>query len=158
MAETQQVPPGIDASKPSVARVYDCLLGGENNFAVDRAAAELMKSMAPELVDAAFANRGFHQRAAKWIAERGVRQFIDLASGLPTVGDTPEVGREVHPDAPVLYVGNDPIVQLLGSRLLERDDAAPAWLADLREPDAALGRETLRRPIAFPPPTPLLIT
>src|SRR5258708_14858920 len=104
MAETQQVPPGIDASKPSVARVYDCLLGGENNFAVDRAAAELMKSMAPELVDAAFANRGFHQRAAKWIAERGARQLIDLASRLPPAGNTHEVWRKVHPAAHVVHL------------------------------------------------------
>src|SRR5690242_8755861 len=90
MAETQQVPPGIDPSKPSVARIYDNLLGGVNNFEADRAAADLMRSRAPELVDAAYANRGFHQRAAKWIAEQGVRQFIDLGSGLPTVG---KIGR-----------------------------------------------------------------
>src|SRR5258708_35849766 len=116
MAETQQVPPGIDASKPSVARVYDCLLGGENNFAVDRAAAELMKSMAPELVDAAFANRGFHQRAAKWIAERGVRQFIDLGSARPTVGNTHEVVRKVNPHAHVVYAGNAPMLYMPASR------------------------------------------
>jgi hypothetical protein len=158
MAETQQVPPGIDASKPSVARVYDCLLGGENNFAVDRAAAELMKSRAPELVDAAFANRGFHQRAAKWIAERGVRQFIDLGSGLPTVGNTHEVVRKVNPDAHVVYVDNDPMVQLLGSRLLEGDDAAAVVLADLREPDAVLGSEAVRRLIDFREPAAVLMT
>lgn len=158
MAETQQVPPGIDASKPSVARVYDCLLGGENNFAVDRAAAELMKSRAPELVDAAFANRGFHQRAAKWIAERGVRQFIDLGSGLPTVGNTHEVVRKVHPDAHVVYVDNDPMVQLLGSRLLEGDDSAAVVLADLREPDAVLGSEAVRRLIDFREPAAVLMT
>jgi len=112
--------------------------GSENNFAVDQAAAELMKSRAPELVDAAFANRGFHQRAAKWIAEQGVRQFIDLGSGLPTVGNTHEVVRKVHPDAHVVYVDNDPIVQLHGSRLLAGDEAAAVLLADMREPDAVL--------------------
>src|SRR5216683_3287314 len=137
MAETQQDPAGIDASKPSVARIYDCLLGGENNFAVDQAAAELMKSRAPELVDAAFANRGFHQRAAKWIAEQGVRQFIDLGSGLPTVGNTHEVVRKVHPDAHVVYVDNDPIVQLHGSRLLAGSEAV-GRLIDFREPAAVL--------------------
>ena len=117
MAETQ-VPPGVDATKPSVARIYDSLLGGVNNYAVDQAAANLMRSRAPELVDAAFANRGFHQRAAKWIAERGVRQFIDLGSGLPTVGNTHEVVRKVHPDARVVYVDIDPMVKLHSSRLL----------------------------------------
>jgi hypothetical protein len=158
MAETQQVPPGIDASKPSVARIYDCLLGGENNFAVDQAAAELMKSRAPELVDAAFANRGFHQRAAKWIAEHGVRQFIDLGSGLPTVGNTHEVVRKVHADARVVYVDNDPMVQLHGSRLLADDDAAAVVLADLREPDAVLGSEAVRRLIDFREPAGVLMT
>src|SRR5258708_18655798 len=152
MAETQQDPAGIDASKPSVARIYDCLLGGENNFAVDQAAAELMKSRAPELVDAAFANRGLHQRAAKWIAEQGVRQFIDLGSGLPTVGNTHEVVRKVHPDAHVVYVDNDPIVQLHGSRLLAGDDAAAVLLADMREPDAVLGSEAVGRLIDFREP------
>jgi len=82
-----------------------------NNFDADRAAAELMKSMAPELIDAAWANRGFHQRAAKWIAERGVRQFIDIGSGLPTVGNTHEVVRKVAADARVVYVDNDPMVR-----------------------------------------------
>src|SRR6266516_5219619 len=139
MAETKQVPPGVDASKPSVARIYDCLLGGANNFAVDRAAAESMKSRAPELVDAAFANRGFHQRAVKWIAEQGVRQFIDLGSGLPTVGNTHEVARKVHPDAHVVYLDNDPMVQLYGSHLLAGDEAAAVVLADLRDPDSVLG-------------------
>src|SRR5215813_9560564 len=152
MAETQQVPPGIDASKPSVARIYDNLLGGVNNFDADRAAADLMRSRAPELVDAAFANRGFHQRAAKWIAEQGVRQFIDLGSGLPTVGNTHEVVRKVHHDARVVYVDIDPMVQLHGSRLLAGDDAAVVLLADVREPDAVLGSGEVRRLIDFSQP------
>src|SRR5215472_1842161 len=128
MAETAEIPPGVDASKPSVARIYDCLLGGVHNFAVDQAAAKLMRDRAPELVDAAFANRGFHQRAAKWIAEQGVRQFIDLGSGLPTVGNTHEVVGKVHPDARIVYVDIDPIVELHGSHLLGLDDRAAVVL------------------------------
>src|SRR6266568_4806037 len=152
MAETQQSPSGVDTSKPSVARIYDYLLGGVNNFPVDQAAAELMKSRAPELVDGAFANRGFHQRAAKWIAEQGVRQFIDLGSGLPTIGNTHEVVRKVHPDAHVVYVDNDPMVQIYGSHLLAGDDAAAVVLADLRDPDSVLGSEAARRLIDFREP------
>lgn len=158
MAETAEVPPGVDASKPSVARIYDCLLGGVNNFAADQAAAELMKDRAPELVDAAFANRGFHQRAAKWIAEQGIRQFIDLGSGLPTVGNTHEVVRKVQPDARVVYVDNDPMVKVYGSRLLEGDDAAAVVLADLREPDAVLGSEAVRQLIDFGEPAAVMMT
>lgn len=158
MAETAEVPPGVDASKPSVARIYDCLLGGVNNFAADQAAAELMKDRAPELVDAAFANRGFHQRAAKWIAEQGIRQFIDLGSGLPTVGNTHEVVRKVQPDARVVYVDNDPMVKVYGSGLLEGDDAAAVVLADLREPDAVLGSEAVRQLIDFGEPAAVMMT
>ncbi len=158
MAETQQGPPGVDTSKPSVARIYDYLLGGVNNFPVDQAAAELMKSRAPELVDGAFANRGFHQRAAKWIAEQGVRQFIDLGSGLPTVGNTHVVVRKVHPDAHVVYVDNDPMVQVYGSQLLAGDDAAAVVLADLRYPDSVLGSEAVRRLIDFREPAALMLT
>jgi len=158
MAETQQVPPGIDASKPSVARIYDNLLGGVNNFAADRAAADLMRSRAPELVDAAFANRGFHQRAAKWIAEQGVRQFIDLGSGLPTVGNTHEVVRKVHPDARVVYVDIDPMVRLHGERLLEGDAGVAVIVADLKEPDAVLASEAVRALIDFREPVAVMMT
>ena len=158
MAEAQQVPPGVDPTQPSPARVYDFLLGGVSNFAPDRVAAEMMKSMAPELVDAAFANRGFHQRAAKWIAEQGVRQFIDLGSGLPTVGNTHEVVRKVHPGARVVYVDNDPMVLAYGSHLLAGDDLAAVVLADLRDPDAVLTHEAVGRLIDFTEPVAVLMT
>ena len=157
MAETQ-VPPGVDATKPSVARIYDSLLGGVNNYAVDQAAANLMRSRAPELVDAAFANRGFHQRAAKWIAERGVRQFIDLGSGLPTVGNTHEVVRKVHPDARVVYVDIDPMVKLHSSRLLAGENDVAVVVADLKQPDTVLGGEAVRLLIDFSEPTAVMMT
>ena len=76
------VPPGVDPSKPSPARLYDYYLGGHNNFEVDRKAAEALRQSLPALSDAAWANRGFHQRAATWLAaEVGLRQFIDIGSG-----------------------------------------------------------------------------
>src|SRR5215467_13299759 len=148
----QRVPPGVDPSRPSPARVYDYLLGGVNNFAADRDTAELMTSMAPELVDAAFANRGFHQRAAKWIAEQGVRQFIDIGSGLPTVGNTHEVVRRVAPGASVVYVDNDPMVLTYGKELLAGDRGATVILADARDPEALLGNADLRALIDFTEP------
>ena len=129
-----------------------------NNFDADRAAAELMKSMAPELIDAAWANRGFHQRAAKWIAERGVRQFIDIGSGLPTVGNTHEVVRKVAADARVVYVDNDPMVRLYGTHLLGADDLAGVLQADMRDPDSVLGSDVVRRLIDFAEPVALMST
>src|ERR1700730_4886011 len=71
MTETEQAPPGVDATRPSPARLYDYFLGGTTNFAVDRAAAEHLKAAAPDLIDAVWANRGFHGRAGGWLAGRG---------------------------------------------------------------------------------------
>jgi hypothetical protein len=82
MTEVEQAPPGVDPTTPTPARLYDYYLGGTNNFAIDRKVAEQLRLSLPELTDAAWANRGFHQRAARWLAaEHGIRQFIDLGSG-----------------------------------------------------------------------------
>ena len=99
MNEAPQVPAGVDTGRPTPARIYDYMLQGNNYFQVDRMAAEQILQAAPEIRDAAWSNRGFHQRAAKWIAQHGVRQFIDIGSGLPTVGNTHEVVQKVAPGA-----------------------------------------------------------
>ena len=158
MTDAEQAPPGVDPARPSTARIYDYLLGGEHNFAADRAAGEMLKSRAPELMDSAWANRGFHQRAAKWIALQGVRQFIDIGSGLPTVGNTHEVVRRVAPNARVVYVDNDPMVLAYGKALLGDDRNATVILADIRDPEAVLSNTELRGLIDFTEPVGLLIT
>ena len=158
MTDAEQAPPGVDPARPSTARIYDYLLGGEHNFAADRAAGEMLKSRAPELMDSAWANRGFHQRAAKWIALQGVRQFIDIGSGLPTVGNTHEVVRRVAPNARVVYIDNDPMVLAYGKALLGDDRNATVILADIRDPEAVLGNTELRGLIDFTEPVGLLIT
>ncbi|HEX9538916.1 MAG TPA: SAM-dependent methyltransferase [Streptosporangiaceae bacterium] len=158
MTEADQVPPGLDPGIPSPARIYDYLLGGENNFPADRAAAEQIMQAVPEIRDAAWSNRGFHQRAAKWIAERGVRQFIDIGSGLPTVGNTHEVVQQVAPGARVVYVDNDPLVRLHSEALLADTSTIKVILGDLRDPDGILGDPGLRELIDFAEPTGLLMT
>jgi hypothetical protein len=158
MTSEPDVPPGVDPAQPSAARIYDALLGGTSNYEADRAAAERVKAHAPEMVDSAWANRGFHQRAARWIAQQGVRQFIDLGSGLPTVGNTHEVVRQVIPGARVVYVDNDPMVLAYGRQLLGPDQGAAVILADAREPDQVLSDPVLRSLIDFTQPTGLLIT
>src|SRR6185369_11960238 len=135
MNEAPQIPAGVDTGRPTPARIYDYMLQGHNYFQVDRFAAEQILKAAPEIRDAAFSNRGFHQRAAKWIAERGVRQFIDIGSGLPTVGNTHEVVQKVNPGARVVYVDNDPMVAEQGGRLLADDRSTRVICADLREPE-----------------------
>src|SRR5258708_17790132 len=107
MSDAQYVPPGVDPTRPTAARLYDYYLGGTTNFAADRAVAERLKADVPDLIDAVWANRGFHGRAAVWLARRGVPQFIDIGSGLPTQNNTPGAVRKVAPQGPVRYAGTD---------------------------------------------------
>jgi S-adenosyl methyltransferase len=154
-----EAPPGVDTSTPSPARLYDYFLGGTTNFPVDRAAGDRLRAALPDLYDAARANRGFHQRSARWMAsEHGISQFIDLGSGLPTQGNTHEAVRQVLPGPRVVYVDNDPMVHAMSGGLI--DDAARTRLiiADIRDPDEVLGHPDLRDLIDFSKPVGLLMT
>jgi trans-aconitate methyltransferase len=158
MSGVRQVPAGVDPGRPAPARIYDYLLSGENNFPADREAAERITAVVPELRDCAWANRGFHQRAARWIAQQGIRQFIDIGSGLPTVGNTHEVVHRVDPDCRVVYADNDPMVREQASDLLTDQDGVRVILADLRDPDRVLGHPDVRGLIDFSQPAGLLMT
>ncbi len=149
---------GLDSSVPAPARIYDYLLAGSNNFLADRAAAEQILKAVPEVRDAAWSNRGFHQRAARWIAEHGIRQFVDIGSGLPTVGNTHEVVQRLVPEARVVYVDNDPLVRLHSEPLLANNGSTTVILGDLRDPEGILGNPELRRLIDFTEPAGLLMT
>jgi len=157
--EDPPVPPGVDPATPAPARLYDYYLGGTNNFAADRIAAERLRLSLPELSDAAWANRGFHQRAASWLAEdKGIRQFIDIGAGLPTQGNTHLVVRRIAPDARVVYVDHDPMVLAHAQQLLGGTASTTLVLGDLRDPDSVLGHPGLRELIDFSQPTGLLMT
>jgi hypothetical protein len=156
-----QLPGAVDNNiTPSAARLYDYYLGGTLNYDVDRQAAERLRKNVPELSDAAWANRSFHQRAARWLAEkRGIRQFIDLGSGLPTQGNTHQVVRQVAPDARVVYVDIDPMVKVEAARVLSAADEATAVItADMRDLEAVLGHPDLRALIDFAQPVGMLMT
>lgn len=152
------VPAGVDVSMPTPARIYDYMLRGHNYFEADARAAEQILAAVPEVRDAAWSNRGFHQRAAKFIAEQGVRQFIDIGSGLPTVGNTHDVVQRVHPDARVVYIDNDPMVEQHSKSLLEGGSTVGVICADLRQPDTILGNSRLRELIDLSQPTGVLLT
>ncbi|MHB1819067.1 MAG: SAM-dependent methyltransferase, partial [Streptosporangiaceae bacterium] len=107
MTAEPHVPQGVDPSVPSPARIYDYVLGGSYNFESDRTAASRAMQRVPEVRDIIFATRGFHGRAVRWIAEQGITQYLDIGSGLPTVGNTHEIVGRIHPDARVMYVDND---------------------------------------------------
>jgi S-adenosyl methyltransferase len=153
------VPDGVDPSVPAPARLYDYYLGGRNNFEADRVIAERLRESLPELTDAAWANRGFHQRAAGWLAMKmGLRQFVDIGSGLPTQGNTHEVVHRAVPDARVVYVDHDPMVLAHARQLLSGTASTRFVQADMRDPDSLLGHPDVRALIDFRKPTALLMT
>jgi hypothetical protein len=154
--ELEYVPPGVDVSRPSAARLYDYYLGGSNNYAVDRAAAERIRAMLPELSDLAWVNRGFLQRAVRWLAEQGVHQFIDLGAGLPTQSNTHEVAQKFDPDVRVVYVDHDPYVAIQAAHLLGDEPNTAVITADLRERAVVLEHPELNRLIDFEQPVGLL--
>ena len=158
MTEELQVPAGVDPTVPAPARMYDYFLGGHNNFLADRDVADQVREMIPEVIDAGWANRGFHQRAARWLAERGIRQFIDIGSGLPTVGNTHDVVQDVAPDARVVYVDHDPMVLAYSGQLLAGNPHATVVFADLRDPASVLGNPDLKALIDFAEPVGLMMT
>ena len=159
MAEAEQVPAGVDPTRPSPARMYDYMLGGTRNLQVDRDATERFLAQYPDLLDAASANRGFLRRAARLMAQtHGIRQFIDIGSGLPTQNNTHETVHQVAPDARVVYVDLDPMVLMYARELLTDDGTTAVVQADLRDPDAVLADPNVRRLIDFSQPVGLLMT
>src|ERR1700724_2159941 len=104
-------PPGIDVTKPHPARIYDYFLGGKDNFAADRETAGQVLQTWPTVRTAARENRAFLNRAVRYLAaEAGIRQFLDVGSGLPTASNVHEVAQDIAPECRVVYVDNDPIV------------------------------------------------
>jgi S-adenosyl methyltransferase len=158
MTKALRQPDGLDVTKPSPARIYDYMLRGRHHFDADVNAAERILAVVPEIRDCAWSNRGFHQRAAAWIAKQGVRQFLDIGSGLPTVGNTHDVVRKIHPDARVVYVDNDPMVALHSQGIVDESEGVNVLCADLREPDSILGHPAVRELIDPAEPTGLLMT
>src|SRR5579863_3965326 len=159
MTEAEEAPPGVDTSTPSAARLYDYYLGGTNNFPVDQAAGDQLKAALPDLYDAAWANRGFHQRSAIWMAkERGIRQFIDIGSGLPTQGNTHQAVKKAIADPLVVYVDKDPMVRAMADGLLADERRTRLVVADMRDPGEVLGNPELRSLIDFSQPVGLLMT
>lgn len=142
---------------PNAAGMYDYFLGGTANTALDRAAAERVKAVFPEVEETAWANRGFLQRAVKRLAEEWrIRQFIDLGAGLPTQRATHEVAAEVIEGVRVVYVDNDPTVIARGKQLLADTPGATVIGADIRDSSAVLEHPDTRRLIDFTQPVGLL--
>src|SRR5271154_6803360 len=135
--------PDFDTSVPHIARVYDYWLGGKDNFAADRQLGEQTLEAYPSLVFSVRANRAFLARTVRFLTgEAGIRQFLDIGTGIPTANNTHEVAQRIAPDSRIVYVDNDPIVLSHARALLKSSpQGACAYLdADLRDPDAILAQ------------------
>ncbi|GGK94062.1 hypothetical protein Sme01_58220 [Sphaerisporangium melleum] len=150
----------INTSIPHPARIYDYLLGGKDNFAADREAAEHLIQLSPGTREGVRAHRAFLGRAVRHLAtERGITQFLDLGTGIPTQGNTHEIAQEVNPAARVAYVDNDPIVLVHGRALLTSTPTGMTSVieADIRRPDEILGHPEVRAVIDFDRPVGIIL-
>jgi hypothetical protein len=145
----------IDISRPHPARMYDWYLGGKHNYPVDREMGRQMLALDPRVPVMARVNRAFMHRATRWLAEHGVRQFLDIGTGIPTEPNLHQVAQGIAPDARVVYCDNDPIVPAHASALLRgTPEGVTEYLqADVREPDAII--ESARQVIDFDRPVAL---
>ena len=151
------MPDGDYSSRPSSARIYDALLGGNHNFAADREAAKKLLEAIPYAAELARANRAFLNRAVNFMIDAGVRQFLDIGSGIPTVGNVHEIAQARVSDARVVYVDIDPVAVAHSEEILRDNPWAVAVQADLRFPEAVLDTPAVRDLLDRTQPVGLLL-
>jgi O-methyltransferase involved in polyketide biosynthesis len=152
---SHEVGPG-DVDRANSARVYDYFLGGDANFAVDREAGEAALSMLPKVGTYARANRAFLGRVVRYLTEQGIDQFLDLGSGMPTVGNVHEAVQRIHPNARVVYVDNEPVVASHARTMLVGAENVGIVQADIRRPDAVLSAVRVTELLDFTRPVAVL--
>ena len=156
MTDTQ--PPPINTSVPHSARIWNYWLGGKDNYGVDRDAGDQYRGVFPGIIDIARASRGFLTRAVRYLAgEAGIRQFLDIGTGLPTADNTHEVAQRVAPESRIVYVDNDPLVLTHARALLtSTPQGVTRYIdADLHEPDKIL--EAAAQTLDFDQPIALML-
>lgn len=159
-ADSERAAPGIDTSVAHPARRYNYWLGGKDNFQADRESGDAIATMFPSIRVAALENRRFLQRAVAYLtAEAGVRQFLDIGTGIPTGNNTHEVAQSIAPESRVVYVDNDPIVLVHARALLtSSSEGATAYIdADLRDPAKILNHPDLLRTLDLSQPVGLML-
>ena len=154
--QTNWVPTSVNTDKPSAARMYDYLLGGSHNFAVDRQLLEKITAIQPDAKRMAIMNRAFMRRAVLFLLEKGIRQFLDLGSGIPTVGNVHEIAQGVDPSSRVVYVDNEHVAVAHGQLLLEENENTIIVQADITKPGLILTDKDTQRLIDFDQPVGLL--
>ena len=146
----------FDTTVPNVARIYDYFLGGKDNFPADREAGDRLVKELPGIERACRDNRDFLQRAVRYLAGQGIRQFLDIGTGLPTMGSVHEVAQEAAPGARVAYVDYDPVVLAHARALLAGGPGVIAAGADLRHPEAITAHPDIRRHLDLTRPVAVL--
>ena len=149
--------PEFDVSRPTIARVYDAILGGKDNFAADREGADAYMRYVPNSREVARDNRAGLEKGVAYMARQGVDQFLDIGAGLPTMRNTHQVAQEINPDAKVCYVDNDPIVLAHGRALLATNNSTTIVTADLRDPESILDHPDVKKAIDFDRPVGLMV-
>ena len=149
---------GAESKPATAARIYDYLLGGIHNFPADRAAARTVIAQFPFLPAAARANRAFVRRAVRFLVDAGIRQFLDIGSGLPVEGNVHEIAQQAAPDVRVVYVDIDPVAVAESQEFLHGNERAAAFRADMRDPRSILDHPALHRLLGSGRPTGLLMT
>jgi trans-aconitate methyltransferase len=146
----------VDPDVPRASRVYDCLLGGGHNFAADRALAEKLEIVQPDAAAVARRNREFLRRVVLFMLDAGVRQFLDLGCGIPTVGNVHEIAQAIAPEARVVYVDYEAVAVAHNQLMLAHNDNADIVEADVTRADDVLDAEPTRRLLDFDQPIGLL--
>ena len=151
------VPPGVDTMRANVARVYDYWLGGTHNFLADQDAGRAIAAVEPRMRSIAQANRAFLGRAVRFLSARGVDQFLDLGSGIPTSGNVHEIAQQANPAARIAYVDVDPVAIAHSKAILAGNENAAIVDGDIREPEKILAHDTVGRLIDFSRPVGLIV-
>ena len=157
MQRPSWVPVEVDLSRPSAARVYDYYLGGSHNLEVDRHMAREAISLWPDLPAIMQSNRAFLRRSVRYAAGQGITQFLDIGSGIPTVGNVHEVAQQADPRARVVYVDSDPVAVAHSRAILAGDEHTAVVHADLREPETILEDPTVRATLDLDQPVAVLM-
>lgn len=157
-AHESWVPQEVDTSKANTARVYDYWLGGSHNFRADQDVARALIAVEPNIRATARANRAFMMRAVRFMSRNGIRQFLDVGSGIPTEQNVHEIAQQAAPGTRVVYVDNDDVAVSHSRLLLDGNPDATAVHADLRDPAKILGDPATRSLIDFGQPVGLLLT
>jgi SAM-dependent methyltransferase len=150
-------PQNIDLDRPNAARIYDYFLGGACNFEHDREFADKFLQILPDAELAARRNRAFLRRAVRFCVDQGIRQFLDIGSGIPTVGNVHEIAQGMDPTCRVLYVDNEPVAVAHSELMLEDNENAAILHADLCDPETVLGSQSAARLLDFTEPLALLM-